>query len=1102
MPGDFRKYAAEAFRQMDEGSAHPSMEEIAGYVRGHLPKLRRAGIEAHLAKCADCRDRSSEFELFLADCDRPEAQPREVIEKEYDRLQRRLRPRKVVQMPPRWMAIAAAVIVSVGAAGIAYRRLMPSTPQLLAQAYQEHRTCELRLAGAGYSELRQERTGGSAFSQPASLLKAQARIQEELKSRATDPDLLLLKGEAQTIGGDAAGAVETLKDAHDLRPGDARILAGLGAAYALLGDVEHEYDHYKQADDYLGQAQRLDPKNLELMFNRAVVLEKLLLYPAAETAWKDYLKTDASSDWASEARRRLAAIQQKIEQREKKLGEVRDDPAHFLKLADAGDVDAEAWLISPVSMAWLVRSGTDASARQAAAKLADILVTKHGDTWLRDMTASACTSAEATAALGKLMTAEVQAAGGQYEAALAVEKEVTGSLARAKCAPGVLQARLLQAAASESLLHTQECLAGAEQLGRNLEAGTYISLRVRAAKEYALCAMRSGLLDQADATVRKASRISQEANYGASRIDLSNIGLDKTTYSGLPSQIVAGAAGSLRIFWSGAYSRSLAYFPLHELRLYAGRKGQKNAALDFARVATWAMSAEGAVLKIRLGAQMNLAVAERELGNLQAAQADFEASDRIAATLPAAYRIVPATALARLDLQRGDAKAAVDRLAPLGRAALSVVSVNRVDYYATLGEALAGTGSLIEAMAAFRTVIDAAAVYLPTIRSEDERSGVLKGVEGAYRGLVTAQLAMPGNEVAALRTWQSYRDFDAPRGAHVSPTTDDPTLWYLEMTDGFVAWLTDGGPPVFHRFTAPEDTVVAVARRFLKESGDPRTSPESLRADAHQLYRWMLEPFESRLSGARQVVFELDGALTALPLQSLLSNDGRYLCDRFSVMVSSGRVVGRPANPGGSARILVIANPAIAGVSAARFPPLPDSRREAETIRASFVNTVLLEGRAASVESLARELPRADIVHFAGHGYSSSGYGALLLAPKDPATADFQLLRAAELRGMDWSRCSLAVLSACAAAEGETHGAHDPDSLIRALTKAGARRIAASLWNVDSAVSAELMAQFYSSLKSGRSPADALRAAQQAVRRNPRWQQPYYWAGFQLYGTT
>jgi CHAT domain-containing protein len=1126
MSADFRKYAAEAFRQMEDDSAHPQMEDIAAFVRGRLSKERRADIEAHLAGCADCRSSASEFEQFLADCERPGAPlediEQEELDQEYTRLQRRVRPHKVVQMPPRWMAIAAAVIVSLGATAIVYRQLTPPIPQLLAQAYQEHRTSEFRLAGAGYAELRQERAGGSVFSQPTSLLTAQGRIKDELKSRERDPGLLRLKGEAQIIGTDAPGAVATLKDAHDLLPGDAGILADLGAAYALLGDVEHEYGDYKQALEYLDQSLRLVSGNLEVMFNRAVVLEKLLLYPDAAIAWEDYLKRDGSGEWANEARRRLAAIQQKLDQREKKLGEIRDDPAHFLKLADADSVDAEAWLISPVSMAWLARSTQDAAARRAATRLAGILTSKHGDTWLIDMTASACGSPVATSAVGKLMAADAQANAGQYEAALAEEKEIADSLAQSGCAAGLFQARLLQVAALESLGRFRECLAGAQQLGREIEPRTYIRLHIRAYREYGLCAMRSGLFDEADSAIRQALRLSRAAGYGAAELDLSNIGLDKTTYSGLPSQIVAGAAESLRIFWSGAYNRSLANLPLYELHLYSGRLGQNNAAVDFARAGVWAVGGEDAIGRIRMGAYLHLAVAEQELGNFQSAKADFEESESIATKLPARFRVVPATALARLDLKRGNAEAALARLEPLGEAASSLVWVNRAPYDTALGEALAGRGSIEGAILAFRKVIDRAAGYLATVKSEDERSGVLKGVESAYRSLVHAQLATSGNEAAALRTWQSFRNFDSPRDVSERPTrrnsgeiartngsspaAGDPVLWYVELADSFAAWLSDGGAPAFHRFTASKSEVAGVVRRFLQESSDPRSSPERLRADARQIYRWMLEPFESRLVGAHGLVFDLDGVLTGLPLQSLVSADGRYLGDRFPIMISSGglsaKPAGSPSDPGANAKVLLIANPAIAGASATRFPPLPDSLREAETIRRSFADSVLLEGRVASVESLARELPRVDIVHFAGHGYSNSGYGGLLLAPKDPAKADFQLLRAAEMRGMDWTRCSLAVLSACASAEGETHGAHDPDNLVRALARAGARRIAASLWNIDSAASAELMGQFYTSMKSGKTPPEALREAQQAIRLNPRWQQPYYWAGFQLYGTT
>jgi CHAT domain-containing protein/tetratricopeptide (TPR) repeat protein len=1101
MSGDFRKHAAEAFRQMEEGAPHPAMEEIAAHLSGRLEARRSEAVEAHLSGCANCRERASEFELFLAHRRQPGTQPSEEIEEEYRRVQRRLRAGKVVRLPRYWLPIAAGILVAIGVAGAAWRWLVPTTPQLLAEAYHEHGASEFRLAGAAHSELRQERAGGSAFSQPASLLKAQARIQEDLKSRGSDPGLLRLEGEAQIIAGEAAEAVKTLKLARDLRSNDPKILASLGVACAMLGDEEHDFDDYKQADDFLGHAERLSSHDLEVKFNRAVVVEKLMMYDGAEIAWQEYLKADSASDWAKEARARLAAVQQKLREREKKLGDIRDDPAHFVQLADAGDIDAEGWLISPVSAAWLARSPSDPAARQAAARLAGILASKHGDTWLRDMTAASCTSADAGAALGRLAAADASANAGQYESALAAAREIAAALARTGCSPGAAQARLLQIAALENLGNHQECLSLAGQFGRELESRPYVRLRARVAKEDALCAMRSGLLDRAGATVEQALRLAEKAGYGATRLDLWNIGLDKTTYSGLPSQIIAGAAESLRMFWSGAYPRSLAYLPFYELRLYAARSDQKNAAVDFARSAVWAMQGADAVTKIQVGAYANLAVAERELGDLSAAAADLTTSNEVAQRVPVRYRVGPAAALARIDLERGDADAALNRLAPLQSVAFGMSWVARAGYYTTLGETLTRKGSLDDAAAAFRKVIDSAARYLDSVRSDDERSGVLKGVEGAYRGLVDAQLAAPGNEALALRTWQSRRDLDAS-GATSSGTPQEPCLWFLELPDSFVAWSSAGNSPVFQKLAAPKADIVAVARRFLQESSNPLSAPESLRADARQLYDWMIGPFEPVLGAARSLIFELDGALTALPVQSLVARDGRYLCDRVSVLISCGRSARPVSDSASNANVLVIANPAIAGRSAVHFPPLADSLREADAIRASFVNSQVLEGRAASIDSLTRELPRADIVHFAGHGYGGSGFGALLFAPKDPATADFQLLRAGDMRGMDWSRCRLAVLSACASAEGETHGAHNPDSLIRALARAGVSRVAASLWNVDSTASAELMKQFYSGLKNGRSPAVALRAAQQTVRLNPRWRQPYYWAGFQLYGTT
>jgi hypothetical protein len=66
---------------------------------------------------------------------------------------------------------------------------------------------------------------------------------------------------------------------------------------------------------------------------------------------------------------------------------------------------------------------------------------------------------------------------------------------------------------------------------------------------------------------------------------------------------------------------------------------------------------------------------------------------------------------------------------------------------------------------------------------------------------------------------------------------------------------------------------------------------------------------------------------------------------------------------------------------------------------------------------------------------------------------------------------------------------------------AGATSVVASLWEVEDEATAELMKRFYvEMLKNGKTPAEALRAAQNSIREDPRWSAPHYWAGFTLQG--
>jgi CHAT domain-containing protein len=95
----------------------------------------------------------------------------------------------------------------------------------------------------------------------------------------------------------------------------------------------------------------------------------------------------------------------------------------------------------------------------------------------------------------------------------------------------------------------------------------------------------------------------------------------------------------------------------------------------------------------------------------------------------------------------------------------------------------------------------------------------------------------------------------------------------------------------------------------------------------------------------------------------------------------------------------------------------------------------------------------------------------------------------------------LVTLSACRTAFGRELRGEGLAGLSQGFLAAGASRVLASLWDVDDRATAELMTRFYTALLVEQRPAaDALRQAQAALRRDPRWRSPYYWAGFVLQG--
>jgi len=65
----------------------------------------------------------------------------------------------------------------------------------------------------------------------------------------------------------------------------------------------------------------------------------------------------------------------------------------------------------------------------------------------------------------------------------------------------------------------------------------------------------------------------------------------------------------------------------------------------------------------------------------------------------------------------------------------------------------------------------------------------------------------------------------------------------------------------------------------------------------------------------------------------------------------------------------------------------------------------------------------------------------------------------------------------------------------------GVARVVASRWNLDTQSGAVFMDRFYTALLSGTDAAAALQLAARRLREDPATSHPYFWAGFQSFGT-
>ncbi len=186
---------------------------------------------------------------------------------------------------------------------------------------------------------------------------------------------------------------------------------------------------------------------------------------------------------------------------------------------------------------------------------------------------------------------------------------------------------------------------------------------------------------------------------------------------------------------------------------------------------------------------------------------------------------------------------------------------------------------------------------------------------------------------------------------------------------------------------------------------------------------------------------------------------------------------------------------------------LPFTRAEADAIG----KLVPQSGRSIALDFTAnreavfnQDLSKYRFVHFATHGLLNSTTpdlsGIVLSMVDETGKPTDGFVHAYEVFNLKLP-VEMVVLSGCRTGLGKEIRGEGMIGLTRAFLYAGAERVLVSLWAVEDAATATLMADTYAGmLKRKLRPAAALRAAQLKMMADPKHAHPFYWAAFTLQG--
>jgi len=931
-------------------------------------------------------------------------------------------------------------------------------------------------------------------------------------------------------------AVESLERARRLAPEDIVVLNDLAVAYLQLGERDQRLMPMLRALDVIENALAQDSTQPSVLFNRALILQRLYLVKSAERAWSRFLMVERHPGWRSEAEahaHRVAQVDDTVSRRPvpppvRMDAKARGVVATRVRQAPQAARDSAFSLLREWAAA--VAQGNHARADQMLILVRVVSATfeeQNGDQSV-GLALGAVTAVRADPErTRRLARAHLEFSQGislysraAYDDAFSILANAARSF-RALESPTARWAAFYSAAAEVNRGH----YASADTiLGGVLAAATPAEPALIGKTIWALgvSQLRRGHYETANKLYRDAARQMARAREPENEGAISYLLTEGLQLTG---QAAAGHTEAYRGLRLLAPFRKSFYLNNHltTVALYARTDGLSHAArvimdevlevahsTNMPQLVAWA-------LRARVRDQL-------ALGRVAAARRDVADAMRWAARINKGRgrdRVWADVALVQAELMRPtDPRAALSLLT-------SVVDTYRrlgvgfqvptAEYQTSLAAHAAGEPEV--ARTRLERAIEEIETQQASFESAEVRASVNETMESVFDAMIEEELTngrpasafefLERGRVALHSPGRGQKHAAVPRRNRTTIREtvermphDMVLVEYALLPNRLVVWTVSRRGWRHHSLKVPRDSVAELVESFLDEADQAEVDSGSARA---KLFELLVRPIASELAGARRLAIVPDRDLFRVPFVALWdSARQRYVLEDHQVrtMPSAGfmlAAIAKSSTIGAKPTALVVGNPALDSAYARELPNLPGAENEALGVARLYRQPRVLQNAEGRRGTVLKALPHAAVFHFAGHAVFNGEQPELsFLALAPDRVGDAGVLYAWEIGALRLSNLQMVILSACSSLNPRQSRSGVVAGLAYSFLHAGAPATVSTLWDVNDQTTPELLVEFHHRLTAGTPAAEALRQAQIQALKSQRSEMrpPLAWAGF------